>query len=94
MRTVAAIDFAADSTTSRGSPSTITRNTGSVPEGRSSTLPRPLSERSARDLGVGDGLVLLPVEAFRHFHVQQHLRIHHEVGGELAERLARFAHRA
>src|SRR5438105_2637446 len=32
---------------SRGSPSTITRSTGSVPEGRSSTRPRPLSERSA-----------------------------------------------
>src|SRR5262249_6842224 len=41
---------------------------------------------------VRDRLVLLPVETLRHFHVQQHLRVHDEVGGELGERFFRDAH--
>src|SRR5438105_2074350 len=44
LRTAEAIDLAADSMASLGSPSTITRSTGSVPEGRSSTLPLPSSD--------------------------------------------------
>src|SRR6185503_9852089 len=47
LRTAAAIEFAADSITSLGSPSTITRSTGSVPEGRNRTRPRPFIECSA-----------------------------------------------
>src|SRR5262249_46927277 len=46
-RTAAAMLCAADSMASLGSPSTITRSTGSVPEGRSSTRPRPFKARSA-----------------------------------------------
>ena len=45
--TASAMLLAADSIASRGSPSTITRSTGSVPEGRSSTRPLPLSDCSA-----------------------------------------------
>src|SRR5688572_14232354 len=45
--TASAMLLAADSIASRGSPSTITRSTGSVPEGRSSTRPLPLNACSA-----------------------------------------------
>src|SRR5512145_2606298 len=47
--TASAMLFAADSMASRGSPSTMTRSTGSVPDGRSSTRPLPSSERSTSD---------------------------------------------
>src|SRR5439155_5166537 len=42
-RTAAAIESASFWTWPRSSPSTITRTTGSVPDGRSSTRPRPAS---------------------------------------------------
>ena len=47
--TASAMLLAADSMASRGSPSTITRSTGSVPDGRSRTRPLPSSKRSTSD---------------------------------------------
>ena len=81
--TASAMLLAADSMASRGSPSTITRSTGSVPDGRSRTRPLPSSKRSTSDCA------FLIASCFSH---SKRARPrsgapgeHHELRGELGE---------
>ena len=69
----------------------MTRTTGSVPEGRSSTRPRPARSASARAIASRTAR-RLRVEAAGELHVHQHLREQHELAREFAERLAAARH--
>ena len=73
-------------------PSTITRMTGSVPDGRSTIRPLLPSRPSARRHGLLDLRRLHRVDALRDPHVLQHLRILRHRRGELGEAAAGLLH--
>jgi hypothetical protein len=70
---LAAMRLAIDSASSAWRASTITRTSGSVPDARISTRPSSPSSRSTACLLGHHGLVLGPVEARLHAHIDQGL---------------------